>query len=150
MGNENKKLIEVALPLDEINAACAREKKLRHGQSFNAPPVVGQAASGSIWRRIDDYEVKKYVLDALGVRSCARAINPVVEFVETELADLSGEYPTSELYNRYKIWCDETNHHKANSGAFVKRLKNALTKTGQLKRERVLRGYRYFEIDHLE
>lgn len=26
-----KKLIEVALPLDEINAACAREKSIRHG-----------------------------------------------------------------------------------------------------------------------
>ena len=27
----NKKLIEVALPLDAINAACAREKSIRHG-----------------------------------------------------------------------------------------------------------------------
>ena len=26
-----KKLIEVALPLDDINAACAREKSIRHG-----------------------------------------------------------------------------------------------------------------------
>ena len=26
-----KKLIEVALPLDAINAACAREKSIRHG-----------------------------------------------------------------------------------------------------------------------
>lgn len=27
----HKKLIEVALPLDAINAACAREKSIRHG-----------------------------------------------------------------------------------------------------------------------
>ena len=26
-----KKMIEVALPLDKINAACAREKSIRHG-----------------------------------------------------------------------------------------------------------------------
>ena len=26
-----KKLIEVALPLDDINVACAREKSIRHG-----------------------------------------------------------------------------------------------------------------------
>lgn len=26
-----KKLIEVALPLDDINAACSREKSIRHG-----------------------------------------------------------------------------------------------------------------------
>ena len=29
--NTKKKLIEVALPLDAINAACAREKSIRHG-----------------------------------------------------------------------------------------------------------------------
>src|SRR5215204_2363995 len=28
---QKKKLIEVALPLDEINKACAREKSIRHG-----------------------------------------------------------------------------------------------------------------------
>jgi putative DNA methylase len=27
----HKKLIEVALPLDAINIACAREKSIRHG-----------------------------------------------------------------------------------------------------------------------
>ncbi len=27
----NKKLIEVALPLNAINAACSREKSIRHG-----------------------------------------------------------------------------------------------------------------------
>ena len=75
-----------------------------------------------------------------------KAINPVVEFVETELADLSGEYPTSELYNRYKTWCDETNHHKANSGVFTKRLKNALAKAGRLRGESFIKGYRYFDI----
>ena len=31
MSNHRKKLIEVALPLDEINAACKREKSIRHG-----------------------------------------------------------------------------------------------------------------------
>ena len=31
MTTYRKKLIEVALPLDEINAACAREKSIRHG-----------------------------------------------------------------------------------------------------------------------
>lgn len=28
-----KKLIEVALPLDAINVACAKEKSIRHGQA---------------------------------------------------------------------------------------------------------------------
>src|SRR5438132_6306886 len=31
MGKEHKKLIEVALPLDAINKASAREKSIRHG-----------------------------------------------------------------------------------------------------------------------
>jgi putative DNA methylase len=31
MSTHRKKLIEVALPLDEINAACKREKSIRHG-----------------------------------------------------------------------------------------------------------------------
>lgn len=31
METQKKKLIEVALPLDEINAACVREKSIRHG-----------------------------------------------------------------------------------------------------------------------
>lgn len=31
MENNRKKLIEVALPLDDINAACSREKSIRHG-----------------------------------------------------------------------------------------------------------------------
>ena len=30
-----KKLIEVALPLDAINKACAREKSIRHGHPSN-------------------------------------------------------------------------------------------------------------------
>ncbi len=31
-----KKLIEVALPLEAINIASAREKSVRHGQRFTA------------------------------------------------------------------------------------------------------------------
>jgi len=31
MTTQPKKLIEVALPLDAINKACAREKSIRHG-----------------------------------------------------------------------------------------------------------------------
>ncbi len=31
-----KKLIEVALPLEAINSASAREKSIRHGQRFTA------------------------------------------------------------------------------------------------------------------
>ena len=31
MSTYRKKLIEVALPLDDINAACTREKSIRHG-----------------------------------------------------------------------------------------------------------------------
>lgn len=33
MPDHKKKLIEVALPLDAINAASAREKSIRHGHS---------------------------------------------------------------------------------------------------------------------
>lgn len=43
----NKKLIEVALPLDAINKACAREKSIRHGHPSTLPPLVGAAAFGS-------------------------------------------------------------------------------------------------------
>jgi len=32
-----KKLIEVALPLDDINAAASREKSIRHGHSSTLP-----------------------------------------------------------------------------------------------------------------
>ena len=41
-----KKLIEVALPLDAINAAAAREKSIRHGHPTHAASVVGAAAAG--------------------------------------------------------------------------------------------------------
>ena len=41
-----KKLIEVALPLEAINKACAREKSIRHGHPEHAAPVVGAAAAG--------------------------------------------------------------------------------------------------------
>ena len=34
-----KKLIEVALPLDEINAAAAREKSIRHGHQIGRAHV---------------------------------------------------------------------------------------------------------------
>ena len=36
-----KKLIEVALPLDAINAAAAREKSIRHGHPFDREPGWG-------------------------------------------------------------------------------------------------------------
>jgi len=40
-----KKLIEVALPLDEINAASVREKSIRHGHPSTLH-LVGAAAAG--------------------------------------------------------------------------------------------------------
>ena len=41
-----KKLIEVALPLDAINAAAAREKSIRHGHPSTLASLVGAAAAG--------------------------------------------------------------------------------------------------------
>ncbi len=42
-----KKLIEVALPLDAINAESAREKSIRHGHpSVVGPPPPGRAEQG--------------------------------------------------------------------------------------------------------
>ena len=41
-----KKLIEVALPLDAINTASAREKSIRHGHPKHVAPVVGAPAAG--------------------------------------------------------------------------------------------------------
>ena len=38
MTNHRKKLIEVALPLDDINAACVREKSIRHGHPCTLHP----------------------------------------------------------------------------------------------------------------
>ena len=43
-----KKLIEVALPLDKINAASSREKSIRHGHPQHIPSVVGR---GVRWPR---------------------------------------------------------------------------------------------------
>ena len=42
-----KKLIEVALPLKEINAASAREKSIRHGHPSTLHLWVGAATLGS-------------------------------------------------------------------------------------------------------
>jgi len=39
--HRRKKLIEVAIPLEAVNAASAREKSIRHG---HPAPVVGPAA----------------------------------------------------------------------------------------------------------
>ena len=36
-----KKLIEVTLPLDDINKACAREKSIRHGHPSTLVRVQG-------------------------------------------------------------------------------------------------------------
>jgi hypothetical protein len=45
MPNYRKKLIEVALPLDAINAESAREKFIRHGHPSTLPlwctPMIG-------------------------------------------------------------------------------------------------------------
>jgi putative DNA methylase len=38
-----KKLIEVALPLDDINIACAREKSIRHGHPSTLHLCGGRA-----------------------------------------------------------------------------------------------------------
>src|SRR5680860_1189592 len=42
-----KKLIEVALPLEAINKASAREKSIRHGHTKHAASLVGAAAAAS-------------------------------------------------------------------------------------------------------
>ena len=42
------KLIEVALPLEDINRESAREKSIRHGHPVDAAPVVGAAATGRL------------------------------------------------------------------------------------------------------
>jgi hypothetical protein len=41
---KTKKLIEVTLPLKEINEACVREKSIRHGHP--SASVLSQASSG--------------------------------------------------------------------------------------------------------
>ena len=46
MTHNKKKLIEVALPLDAINAASAREKSIRHGHPSHPAPLVGAPAAG--------------------------------------------------------------------------------------------------------
>ena len=48
-----KKLIEVALPLESINAASAREKSIRHGHPSTLHLMVGTAsARGSASRAL--------------------------------------------------------------------------------------------------
>ncbi len=42
-----KKLIEVALPLEAINKAAAREKSIRHGH----PSTLHRGGRGGRWRR---------------------------------------------------------------------------------------------------
>ncbi len=44
--HRRKKLIEVAIPLEAINAASAREKSIRHGHPSTPAPVVGAATAG--------------------------------------------------------------------------------------------------------
>ena len=43
-----RKLIEVALPLDAISAASAREKSIRHGHPVDFAFVVGAEAVGGL------------------------------------------------------------------------------------------------------
>ena len=45
------KLIEVALPLEDINRESAREKSIRHGTPVDAAPVVGAASARRMPRR---------------------------------------------------------------------------------------------------
>ena len=44
-----RKLIEVALPLKEINEACVREKSIRHGH--HPPHLFGKASFGGCQSR---------------------------------------------------------------------------------------------------
>jgi len=44
---QNKKLIEVALPLEAINKAAAREKSIRHGHAEHAMSDWGAAIRSS-------------------------------------------------------------------------------------------------------
>src|SRR3954471_19892661 len=55
----NKKLIEVALPLDAINKACAREKSIRHGHPSTlhlwwARRPLAAARGGIFAQMVDD------------------------------------------------------------------------------------------------
>jgi Protein of unknown function (DUF1156) len=43
-----KKLIEVALPLDAINKASAREKSIRHGHPLHVAPLVVEKTLGNL------------------------------------------------------------------------------------------------------
>ena len=45
------KLIEVALPLEDINRESAREKSIRHGHPSTLAPVVGAPPTRRLPRR---------------------------------------------------------------------------------------------------
>lgn len=61
----NKKLIEVALPLETINAACEREKSIRHGHPSSLHlwwarrPLA--AARAVIWASIHHHTQKRFL-----------------------------------------------------------------------------------------
>ena len=62
----HRKLIKVALPLNAINAASAREKSTRHGHPSTLHLVVGAAAAGS---------------DACGAASACCGFNAMIYFL---------------------------------------------------------------------
>lgn len=55
-----KKLIEVAIPLEAINAASAREKSIRHGHPSTLPEGSRTPGTVAFHRAVTDYFQKSY------------------------------------------------------------------------------------------
>ena len=50
--------------------------------------------------------------------------NPIVVFIDE--SNLSGEYSRDELWNRYLLWCDQTNHRPYTRNNFFSSIREAL------------------------
>lgn len=92
-----KKLIEVALPLEEINAACAREKSIRHGHPGTlhlwwAPRPLAAARAVIFGQMVDD--PSGYVEE---LRKDTRAL----------------KHASRDLKERLKIWREKKRIHES-------------------------------------
>jgi DUF2075 family protein len=62
-----RKLIEVALPLDAINAACAQEKSIRHGHPSTQAPAGSMMSKDQLCEVGCPYVVRGFDFDHVGL-----------------------------------------------------------------------------------
>ena len=73
-----------------------------------------------------------------------QVVNPVSVFIEE--AELTGDISRSDLYKKYKEWCEEMGHKVSSQTKFIQTFKQTAGQVGVVYEERKYLGKRYFKF----